>query len=413
MPQSTLQNEHPIDSHTSNLEDATNSVYTTESKVKIVSRLDVIVKCIPVIVLILYATGYFIRLSYFRSVNVHCIDFFRAECFETGATFYVLSLAVLASLFIPLAFILARRMKHPFIPEEMTLLGFIFSLSSVLIIWFTFLVTTIFLRPQDIGSIQKHLGQMTTAAIGLAVLLIVSTKLHNRCTLAAKNNHPWPINSRWVSNISDLIRFIFLLLVSYYAYKIFNNDLHKPVYVFRDEYCLGYLLFLALFCSMSYRLISTFFGDIGFRQELSLLEHRNSCDKHVPKKSPKESSIEKVLAVGLRVSIFFILFFLLLLSFTFGPFIHIPTSRGGGSQYSTVEIQFANVNEASRYPFVKNDSSKTEGVFLLEENSSWIYIVPISDKDSNPRDVFRSLAAGKTYCIKKELIVDMLFQKAK
>ncbi len=385
------------------------SVGTTE---KTPRRFDTILKSVPIGVLVLYATGYFIRLAYFRSVNINCIDFFRAECFETGASFYVLSSALLASVLLPCVVILGKIKGHSLIPKEMTLVGFISSMGAILVIWLTYITSAIFLRPQDFGTSHKHMGQMTIVASSFIIVLILSTKLQQKCDQAVKNKRPWPITCRWVSHIADLCRVSFLVLTLLFAYKIFVKDLPEPFYVFRDEYCLGYLLFLSLFSAIAYRVFATMLSGIGFIQASSPPESQNSGEELVQRKPTPEKPIEKTLVVGLRISIFFLLLFLLLLSFTFGPFIHIPTNRGGGRQYNTVEIQFANPINASRYTFALQSDSKTKPVYLLDENSSWVYVVQIPpDTNGNPRLVFRKMAAGKTYCIKKDQIVDMVFQK--
>lgn len=367
------------------------------------AKCDLLLKTVPVLALFLYVVGYLVRLAYFRSINVHCIDFFKADCFETGAYFLVLSLSLLAFIGLPIAIILLHKLGSRLIPEDLTLLGCIMSVVSVLAVFVTSLVTVLFLRPQDVAKVHVHLAQMITTAVGFVVTLLGATYLHRKSAVAEKAGRAWLVSSRFVNNVGDVIRVGFFIIIARQVFVIFWRDIPNQVRVFGDEYCLAYVFFLTLFAAAAARMawkMAT--GDSGPVKAQS----RSGMT------SPAHNLVRRTylwLATGIRVALTMILFFLLLVSFAFGPFLHIPTSRGGGRQYSTIQIELSDTNTVSRYPFVPLGSLTTTNLFLLAENNSWVYVASVGPDD--PRDAFRALAKGTTYCIDKRQVRSIAFQK--
>lgn len=364
-------------------------------------KVELFSKITPILALLIYVFGYLIRLAYFRSINVHCIDFFKPECFETGAAFCVVSLAVIAFVSLPVLVILLWKNKSSLISPHITLLGTIMSVLAVMIAWVTMIVVAFFLRPQDIIDAHIHLGQMVSVCVIFIIILLGLTVLQNKCVGAEELNKPMRIKSKKISNLADVFRAVFFGLVVYYSYSIFFRDLSRPVYIFDDQYCLGYLLFLGLFLAITWRLFST--------KPAVKNSDSGKIDNGGKKENSKVNAVQSSLQVILRVSFSVIFLFLLIICFAFGPFIHIPTSKGGGRQYSEVKIVFSDAKTASLYPFSVIGSNVTSSIILLAENNSWVYVTTNNAVD--PRRAFRAVARGSTFCIDKHKISGMRFEK--
>lgn len=118
------------------------------------------------------------------------------------------------------------------------------------------------------------------------------------------------------------------------------------------------------------------------------------------------------LSIFLLTAMTAIFFFLVVLAFTFGPFLYIPTNKGGGLQYSVVKLVFEKTANRTGFPFLNKDSTVSSKVYLLSENDSWLYVSPY-DKLQKPRETFRSVSMGTTYCVDKKCITAIMFDKIK
>ena len=358
------------------------------------TALELLGKSVPVFAVLLYVTGYLIRTAYFRSINVHYIDFFKAECFETGAYFCVLSLGVLSLILLPALIIQMWRERDSLIPDDWNWQGATMSTLAVLGVFGTLLVTVVFYRPQDIAAVHIHLSQMIRTAVLFSIFLIGTTILQRKLAQREKSGESLPVTSRGAGALGAFLRFAFMCVVAYQVYYVMFRDVHDPPTVFRDEYCLPYLIFLGLFAAAAFRLYST----LGANGETSQGNGRSLVRFGVPLSS-------------LRVFLVIITYFLVITSYAFGPFLHVPTNKGGGRQYSMVEIELASGVDAGEYPFGVTGCKLTLPVYLLAESESWVYVVPRSGKTETPREAFRSMAKGKTYCIGRNDIESLVFER--
>lgn len=373
------------------------------------ARIDLLLKAIPAFGVMIYITGYLIRLAYFRTLNVHSIDFLKAQCFETGISFIILSLALLSLPTLPIMLFFFKKAGKSFAPAHASLTGMLLSIIAVIIVIFVALIIALFILPQDFPNVSKHLAKLLLFSVVFMSVIVALNRLARHIDKQQPTTTPPRITGATVGFIGDVLRFLMFFVVLYYTYCIVSVDSPKTFRVICDPRNLLFVLYLALFSGAATRL--------GWR----LLEQHDAVKNNESDKSGEAEKTEQLkydarvrsLSIFLLTAMTAIFFFLVVLAFTFGPFLYIPTSKGGGLQYSVVKLVFEDTT-ASRtgFPFLNTDSTVSSKVYLLSENDSWLYVSPC-DKLQKPRETFRSISMGTTYCVDKKRITAIMFDKIK
>ncbi len=378
------------------------------------ARIDLLLKAIPAFGVMIYITGYLIRLAYFRTLNVHSIDFLKAQCFETGISFIILSLALLSLPTLPIMLFFFKKAGKSFAPAHASLTGMLLSIIAVTIVLFVALIIALFILPQDFPNVSSHLAKLLILSVvfmSVIVALNIFAKHIDKQKLSGAT--PPRITGATVGLIGDALRFLMFPIVLYYTYCIVFVDSPETFRVIRDPRNLLFVLYLVLFSGAATRL--------GWR----LLKQHDAVkndesdksgeaeeSKQEAKRLLKYNAIARSLSIFLLPAMTAIFFFLVMLAFTFGPFLYIPTSKGGGLQYSVVKLVFEETANRTGFPFLNKDSTVSSKVYLLSENDSWLYVSPY-DKLQKPRETFRSISMGTTYCVDKKRITAIMFDKIK
>jgi len=400
---------------------------------------DLILKAIPVVGLLIYLLGFMIRLVYFRSINVHCIDFLKAQCFETGMTFIVLSLSLVSLVLLPLMVLISKLSISPHGPNKhsSSAKGVAASMVMTLLAIITSTIVVLFVR--EVRPVLKHFIQMLCAATIFVLVIILLNNIGSSLKRWAEKDPLAKLLYRHpgrMSFVGDSIRFIFLSVIVWHIYFIFFVDMkngHDLLIALINLENLPYLLFLLLFSLAIARLIKRLMtgsrneGPVSFEKNdgaTSLIESvpviqdsafqnkpEDIADDHDAENSRRYwSAFRRPMSISLFSIWSLILLYLLVISYVHGPFLSIPTSRGGGMQYSEVKLILVDPNDSTNFPFVPLGEKVSSDLFLLSEDDTWVWVVPCG-KLKNPIVAFRDMCDGKTYSIKKTLISGVVFNK--
>jgi len=346
-------------------------------------NVELFLKLVPLSAGVIYLTGYLAELLFFRNINIQSIDFLEASLFETGITFFLLSFTVIGALSIfPILWILVKK-GASFIPYKLGehLIGVLFSIGAFLIVYFSTVYITLFLSPGEFNKISSYFFRLLLyGVVGFFVLLLVNmtTKKYEDSKLFAPNGF---LNKEYVYNFADFIRLALFIVVGYNWYKIFIANSGVLIPVLDEINVVYYLIFLFLSSGLSIRLFTH-------------MIHPVSYSKY---------------AIMLLTPLAAIFFYLTVLSYVYGPFLYIPSGRGGGwisQSVSLVTDDKVLMNDKALF----NGGNVSKKLFLLVDNDSSLYVAEYSNI-KNQKDVFRYLRGAEITQIKADLIKELIYNK--
>jgi hypothetical protein len=344
-------------------------------------NLELFLKIIPISMGLIYITGYLIALLYFRSIKIQNIDLLEASLFETGITFYLLSFTLIGALMIIPTLLVIARKGSALIPYQLGdhLIGVIFSVITFLIVYFSSVYITLFLTPGEFSHISSYFFKLLTfGVIGFTFLIIVNV-ITKKLTDDKIITPDGKIKEGHIYKATDILRVILFIIVLCYWYKIFIASSGVLIPVFSEINIVYYLIFLFLFFLLSVRLFSHLI-------------------------SPESHSKYAIILLSPLAATFF---YLTIISYVYGPFPYIPSSRGGSWNLQSVSIisdDKALINDSILF----DGSNISKKAYLVAENDSSIYVAVYTAKKT-PQDLFSYLRNTKIIRIPAKSIKELIY----
>lgn len=177
------------------------------------ARIDLFLKTVPAFGVMIYITGYLIRLAYFRTLNVHSIDFLKAQCFETGISFIILSLTLLSLPTLPIMLLYFKKAGKSFAPAHASPLGMLLSIIAVTIVILVALIIALFILPQDFPNVSEHLATLLLFSVGFMSVIVALNRLARHIDNQKLSGAQPRITGATVGRIGDALRLLMFPIV--------------------------------------------------------------------------------------------------------------------------------------------------------------------------------------------------------
>lgn len=333
------------------------------------------------IVGIIYAIGYLVIITYYRYLGIHTIDLLKSSCFESGFS-YVLCLFIITSFvllpFVVFKLITNKEERPTYVSPYVSYIGLALSVVSAYLIIYAICHITLFLRPGEWPDIEYYFNSLLFYGVSGIFILLVVNKNTNGMVRNLK------LNIKIITLINDIIRLTLFCLVSYYFYMLFFVKLQSSLTMFTDKVNSYFILYTIILIVLIFRFV---------------------------KNLQKKDSTSRLIIVSV-ISI--VVLFLNIKSFTFGPFVYIPTNNGGSYHYSTVKIALSdksNIEGINKLYQVSDGSSVLpDSLLFLVETNKYIYFAPY-EKIMTPRELFVYLLNDKVFSIDRNIVQFIKYER--
>ena len=341
-------------------------------------NIQLFLKFIPLLVGFVYITGYLISLIFLRILKIQSVDLIKASCFETGITFYLLSFTIVGIFAIfPLIYFLYKgkaKIVSAFYAKNIA--GVFLSILSFLMLLFSIVYITLFVKPGSFSKISYYfMFMLFIGFFGFVTLVSIIVLSEN----IIKKFHI--IKEEHLRTSVDIVRIILFITIVGLVIKIFWGQVDSIIPVIKDEKIIYYILLLLMLAILTARIFWH-------------LLHPSNFGKY---------------ALFILTPLWGIFFYVTLIAYVFGPYIYIPTSRGGGWYYQTISI-IPDESFLRQNVKIFSDSDKRIPLFLLAEAGSSIYITKYK-RIFDQRSLFQYLRKSDVYRIRLKNIKSILYYK--